>query len=245
MLSPALGTVLTGRNITFEVFPLDYQEYQMFGGKEFEEYMAYGGFPEIVLEKNKEKKTQLLTQYFNDILLRDVLERHQITPTQQFKAVSQYIVSNTGLKISAHKLAKELGINSRTAEQYLSHLVDAYLIFEVAFFSYSAKTKYVAGRASKYYAIDNGLAHVLATRINKGPLFESLTAQALRRNKQELYYWSGRKEIDFIQGSRAYQVSQTTADEDAFTELKKEFKHIQETAVVTPKNFPQMHFSAF
>jgi predicted AAA+ superfamily ATPase len=239
MLSPKLGTVLTGRNVTFEVFPLDYGEFKAFSGESFDRYLQYGGFPEVVLEKNEERKTKLLSQYFNDILLRDVLEKHAIAPTQQFKAVAHHILSNTGLKISANKLAKELGINSRTAENYLSYLVDAYLVFEVPFFSHSTKTKYMAGRASKYYCIDNGLTTSLSIKTNKGHLFEAAVAQALRRKGSELYHWAGKNEVDFIQNQKAYQVSLTTAEEEAFDELKKEFKHIKETKTVTPDSFEE------
>ena len=240
MLSPKLGTVLTGRNITLEIFPLNYKEFKSFGRGSFEEYLKHGGFPEIVLEPDEEKKVKLLQQYFNDIMLKDILEKHQITPTQQFKAVAQYILSNTGLKISANKLAKELGVNSRTAENYLSHLVDAYLVFEVPFFSYSAKTKYKSIRASKYYCIDNGLVTALALKTNKGHLFEALVAQALRRKNQEIYHWQGEHEIDFIQKQEAFQVSLKAIEKDAFSELKKEFKHIKETIAVTPDNFEDM-----
>lgn len=237
MLSPKLGTVLTGRNITFEIFPLDYEEFKTFSGESLDEYLQYGGFPEVVLEKNEERKTKLLLQYFNDILLRDVLEKYKIAPTQQFKAAAHHILSNTGLKISANKLAKELGINSRTAENYLSYLVDAYLIFEVPFFSYSTKTKYLAGRASKYYCIDNGLTTSLSIKTNKGHLFEAIVAQALRRKGKELYHWIGKKEVDFIQNQKAYQVSLTSVEKEAFTEVKKEFKHIKAAKIVTPDNF--------
>lgn len=240
MLSPKFGTVLTGRNITFEIFPLSYEEFKSFGGKSFEEYLKYGGFPEVVLEKDEERKIKLLMQYFNDILLRDVLEKYKIAPTQQFKAVAHHIISNTGLKISANKLAKELGINSRTAENYLSYLVDAYLVFEVPFFSYSTKTKYLAGRASKYYCIDNGLTTALSIRTNKGHLFEAAVAQSLRRKEKEMYHWIGKKEVDFIQNQEAYQVSLTTVEEEAFEELKKEFKHIKKTTTITLSNFEKL-----
>lgn len=237
LLSPALGTLLTGRNITFEVFPLSFDEFKNFSKGSFDEFLQYGGFPEIVLESDMKKKEQLLAQYFNDILLRDILEKHNIAPTTQFKAVAQYILANTGLKVSANKLGKELGINSRTAENYLSHMVDAYLIFEVPFFSHSAKTKYIAGRASKYYAIDNGLTTALSAKVNKGHLFEAVVAQSLRSKKNELYHWIGKKEVDFIQENKAYQVSLTSVEESAFKELKQQVKHITETITITPKTF--------
>jgi predicted AAA+ superfamily ATPase len=208
LFAPSLATVLTGRNITFEIFPFSYHEIKNKKLATFEEYLLYGGFPEVVLEKDIEKKKQLLLQYFNDILLRDIFERYSVVATQQFKALAQYILSNTGLKISPNKLAKELGINPRSAENYLSYLIDAYLIFEVPFFSYSAKTKYTAGRASKYYALDNGLATTLSTRINEGHLFEALVAQKLRKNSNEqLYYLADKNEVDFISGKIAINVT--------------------------------------
>jgi uncharacterized protein len=240
MMSPKLGTVLTGRNITFEVFPLSFEEFKTFSKESFEKYQQFGGFPEVVLEKDEEKKVKILQQYFNDILLRDILEKHQITPTQQFKAVAQHVLANSGLKVSANKLAKELGMNSRTAENYLSYLVDAYMVFEVPFFSYSTKTKYRATRASKYYAIDNGLTTALALRTNKGHLFEAIVAQNLRRRSDELYHWQGKQEVDFVQKETAYQVSLTTVEKEAFTELQKEFKHIKKTVIVTPENIEEM-----
>jgi uncharacterized protein len=205
LFAPSLGTVLTGRNITFEIFPFDYKEAKDF--VTFKDFILYGGFPEVVLEKDKHKKKQLLIQYFNDILLRDIFERYSIIATHQFKALAQYIISNTGLKISANKLAKELKINSRSAENFLSYLIDAYLIFEVPFFSYSAKTKYISGRASKYYSVDNGLAFALSNKLNKGHLYESLIAQKLRKNeKDDLYFWFDKNEVDFVTKGVAYNV---------------------------------------
>jgi predicted AAA+ superfamily ATPase len=212
LFAPSLATVLTGRNITFEIFPFSYHEIKDKKLATFQEYLLYGGFPEVVLEKDVEKKKQLLLQYFNDILLRDIFERYSIVATQQFKALAQYIISNTGLKISPNKLAKELGINPRSAENYLSYLIDSYLIFEVPFFSYSAKTKYIAGRASKYYALDNGLTTALSSRINKGHLFEALIAQKLRKSsdKEQVYYWADKNEVDFVFEKKAINV--TSAD---------------------------------
>jgi len=230
LFAPSLGTVLTGRNITFEIFPFDYKEVKKL--VPFEEYLEYGGFPEVVLEPDKDKKRQLLIQYFNDILLRDIFERYSIVATQQFKALAQYILSNTGLKISANKLAKELNINSRSAEKYLSYLIDAYLIFEVTFFSYSSKTKYVAGRTSKYYTLDNGLAFTLSTRKNRGYLCESLIAQKLRqKEKHDLYYWFNKNEVDFITQNVAYNVvsSQQIPEREllGLIEIKKAKKNVK------------------
>jgi hypothetical protein len=240
LFAPSLATVLTGRNITFEVFPFSYKEIEKYNLATLQEYLLYGGFPEVVLEKDIEKKKQLLLQYFNDILLRDVFERYSVVATQQFKALAQYIISNTGLKISPNKLAKELGINPRSAENYLSYLIDAYLIFEVPFFSYSTKTKYIAGRASKYYVMDNGLATALSSRINQGHLFETLVAQKIRKiSDQQLYYWIDKNEVDFVFDGKAINVvsSEDIPEREikGLDELKSKKKHIKEFMIISPK----------
>ena len=250
IFAPSLATVLTGRNITFEIFPFSYSEIKEKKLAKFEEYLLYGGFPEVVLEKDVEKKKLLLLQYFNDILLRDIFERYSIVATQQFKALAQYILSNTGLKISPNRLAKELGINPRSAEAYLSYLIDAYLIFEVPFFSYSAKTKYIAGRASKYYALDNGLTTVLSQRISEGHLFEALVAQKLRKNnKEQLYYWSGKNEVDFIFNDNAINVVSSEQiperEYNGLIELKEKRKHIKNFILITKKKSVSKDFGNF
>src|SRR3989344_275631 len=249
LFAPSLATVLTGRNITFEVFPFNYSEIKSGKLATFTEYLLYGGFPEVVLENDVEKKKQLLLQYFNDILLRDVFERYSIVATQQFKALAQYILSNTGLKISSNKLAKELGINPRSAENYLSYLIDAYLIFEAPFFSYSAKTKYIMGRASKYYAIDNGLTNVLSQRVSKGHLFEALVAQKLRRDeKEQLYYWAGKNEVDFVFNNKAINVvsSQKIPEREfrGLIELREKRKHIKEFILITNEKVASNDFTS-
>jgi len=248
LFAPSLATVLTGRNITFEIFPFSYSEIKEKKLGNIQKYLLYGGFPEVVLEKDIERKKPLLLQYFNDILLRDIFERYSIVATQQFKALAQYILSNTGLKISPNKLSKELGINPRSAENYLSYLIDAYLIFEVPFFSYSSKTKYTAGRASKYYTLDNGLTTVLSQRISEGHLFEALVAQKLRKNnKEQLYYWADKNEVDFISEGKAINVvsSEKIPEREykGLIELKQKKKHIKEFILIAKEKVVSNEFT--
>jgi uncharacterized protein len=240
LFAPSLATVLTGRNITFEIFPFSYSELLDKKIATFDEYLTFGGFPEVVLEKDVEKKKLLLLQYFNDILLRGIFERYSIVATQQFKALAQYIISQPGLKISSNKLAKELGINPRSAENYLSYLIDAYLIFEVPFFSYSAKTKYVAGRASKYYPLDNGLTNVLSSKLNRGHLFEALVAQKLRKDTEQVYYWFDKNEVDFVFENTAVNVVSSShipnREVKGLLDLQSKKKHIKKGFLVGLKN---------
>jgi predicted AAA+ superfamily ATPase len=79
MLSDELGTKLTGRHISKELFPFSYREFLQFTGSvqnenSFSEYMSSGGFPEFL----KQKREEILSSLFDDILVRDIVVRYGI-----------------------------------------------------------------------------------------------------------------------------------------------------------------------
>ncbi|MBT5021646.1 ATP-binding protein [Candidatus Woesearchaeota archaeon] len=209
LLTPKLGTVLTGRNISFNIFPLSYSEFKSFSKKDFDVYLEFGGFPEVVLESDELKKRGLVERYLSDIMNRDILEKYNVDNPKQLKALIKFFISNPGVKITANKLASQLGIHKDTVQKYISCAVDAFLIFEVPYFSYSAKTKYIASRASKYYVVDNGMHTATSIRRNLGTLYENLIAVNLISKGFELMYWSNGVEIDFVYQNNAVQVTAT------------------------------------
>ena len=207
LLSPEMGTVLTGRNITFNIYPLSYGEFKDFSSDSFETYLRFGGFPEIVLEKDETKKKELLEQYVSDIISRDILNKYNLDNPKQLTSLIKFFMANPGVRISANKLGSQLGINKDTAQKYISYIIDSFLIFEVPFFSYSAKTKYVASRSSKYYVIDNGLHTISSLKKNESKLFENAAAIHLHSQNKEIMYWLDETEIDFIYDKSALQVT--------------------------------------
>ena len=204
-----MGTVLTGRNITFKIFPLSYNEFQKFSNKSFEEYLEYGGFPEVVLEKDETKKRELLRQYLSDIVDRDIVSKYNLENPRQLKALINFFLINPGVRISANKLGSQLGIHKDTAQKYISYIMDTFLIFEVPFFSYSAKTKYIGFRASKYYTIDNGFNTIASIKKDKSKLYENIIAIRLASQNKEIMYWLDNAEIDFVYDQNALQVTAT------------------------------------
>jgi len=209
LMSPEMGTVLTGRNITFKIFPLSYNEFQKFSNKSFEEYLEYGGFPEVVLEKDETKKRELLRQYLSDIVDRDIVSKYNLENPRQLKALINFFLINPGVRISANKLGSQLGIHKDTAQKYISYIMDTFLIFEVPFFSYSAKTKYIGFRASKYYTIDNGFNTIASIKKDKSKLYENIIAIRLASQNKEIMYWLDNAEIDFVYDQNALQVTAT------------------------------------
>ncbi|MBU0628356.1 MAG: ATP-binding protein [Nanoarchaeota archaeon] len=207
LLSPILGAVLTGRHITFEISPLSYSEFKDFSKDPFEAYLNYGGFPEVVLEPDLDKKKDMLRQYIIDIVARDIIGLKNIENPRQIQALVNFFLANPGIRISANKLASQLGVHKDTAQKYISYVIDTFLIFEVPYFSYSAKTKYIGARASKFYLVDNGLFTVSSIKLNKGMLYENIIAKHLKKMGKEVMYWADKSEIDFIFEKTALQVT--------------------------------------
>jgi predicted AAA+ superfamily ATPase len=201
MLSRELGTKLTGRHISKELFPFSYSEYLGFKNlqadeKSLQKYMNTGGFPEFIKTNN----TDILTALFHDILNRDIIVRHGVRDARSLKNLAVFLVSNVGNLVTASKLQQPLNIKSAaTVLDYFSFLEDAYLVNFMPKFSYSLKVQIVNPR--KIYAIDPGIINVASNAFseNKGHLLENLIFWELRRQGKELYYFNENKaECDFV-----------------------------------------------
>ncbi|MGE0793382.1 MAG: ATP-binding protein [Candidatus Woesearchaeota archaeon] len=236
LMSKDLGTVMTGRSLSFEIMPLNFKEFKDFSEGDIYEYLEYGGFPEVVLEKDKERKRELLSNYFNTIIEKDIIEKYSVQQHKQLRELLKYIMSNPGIRISANKLSKQLGISINTVQSYLSLSEQVYLIFEIPFFSYSAKTKFMGSRISKYYSIDSGFTKILSLRFEKSKLVENSVALKFFFERENLYYWFGKNEVDFVIGEKAINVVSDKKiplrEFQGLEEIKKEFKTLKEFFVV-------------
>ena len=201
MLSRELGTKLTGRHISKELFPFSYREFLGFKGlqadeKSLQKYMKTGGFPEFIKTNN----TDILTELFHDILNRDIIVRHGIRDARSLKNLAVYLASNTGNLVTASKLQQPLNMKTATTVlDYFSFLEDAYFVNFMPKFSYSLKVQMVNPR--KIYVIDTGIINVASTSFteNKGHLLENIIYWELRRQGKELYYFNENKaECDFV-----------------------------------------------
>ena len=200
MLSRELGTKLTGRHIPKELFPFSYSEYLSFIGAEADansadNYRLHGGFPEMV----KTGMSEVLMNLFNDIVVRDIALRHNIKNSSILQQLAVWLISNTGKCVTGNSLRKIFSIGSSSSiMEYLSYFRDAYLFFYVPKFSYSQKVQIV--NPKKIYAIDNGLvtANSLSFSSDSGRLFENMVYLQLRRQKNEIYYFSEKNECDFV-----------------------------------------------
>lgn len=200
MLSIELGTKLTGRHITRELFPFSYAEYLAFTGEKrgpesADSYMLRGGFPEML----KTDEPEVLMRLFQDILIRDVAVRHGIRNTSSLQQLAVWLISNIGKPVTGNSLKKIFDIGSSSSiMDYISYFSDAYLFFFVPVFSFSRKVQMV--NAKKVYTVDTGLIRVNSRSFTSddGRVLENMVFLQLRRLYHEIFYFRQKKECDFI-----------------------------------------------
>jgi len=262
LLRKEYATLLTGRNITFEVFPLSFGEFISFKKlsinkenlnkgiildktkililKNLDEYINIGGFPEVFF-KEEAFKIKILEQYFDDILYKDIIDRYNLN-TQKTKDFAMFLITNFTSLISLRNIRNSLKISYDTIKDYLSYYREAFLLFTIDHFSYSFKEQKTL--ASKVYCIDNGLRNAVSFKFSKdeGKLVENLVFIELKRKEKDIYYWKNKGEVDFIikekdQSLKAVNVSFTEEINEreikALLEFKKEFKKVKELILIT------------
>ena len=221
LLSRELGTFLTGRYLATEVLPFSFPEF--LAAKEFptnaqksslpeqkgqilqlfSTYLFRGGFPEVVV-KNLEPESYLGT-LFEAVLFKDVVKRYRVRFSAQIDELASYLVTNFTGSFSFNKLKNVLGFAStKTVQNYLSYLEEAYLALVLPPFSFKKKEQ--IKRQRKVYLIDNGLAAAKAFQFspNTGKLLENLVLVELLRKGHHLgrelfsYQTRNQKEVDFL-----------------------------------------------
>lgn len=226
LLSRELGTRLTGRHLSYELFPFSYAEYlvmtgEVIGDESLNAYIHNGGFPEYL----KYREDEILFRTGDDILYRDIAVRQGIRQPALLKQILVYLISNSGKLFSYNSLKKLFDLGSvNTVKDYISFFNDSYLLFTLPKFSFSLKKQLVNPR--KIYTIDTGLARVnsLSFSDDKGRKLENLVFLELRRRYRHIYYHAAKYECDFIasqtgQPDFAFQVCQEIHSDNIDREL--------------------------
>src|SRR5262249_26339839 len=148
---------------------------------------------------------EILQEYVNTVIFRDVIERHQISNTQAVKFFLVHCLQNPSSSLSITKLHRALksnGLNvgKNALYEYLSYFEEAYLLFTVPIYDLSLRRRQV--NPNKLYVIDTGIisAYAVNPLFILGPRFENAVYLQLRRKYQEMYYYktATNKEIDFV-----------------------------------------------
>jgi len=251
LLSSEIATSLRGRGISIEIFPYSFNEFlenhgvfatppKSFGiktaaklRKAATEYLAIGGFPEIQ-QLDKILRTEILQGYVDSVLLKDVVERYQVSNTLVLKHLIHHVMHASGSKFSVNKFyntlkSQQIKCSKNKLYEYLDYLIEACLFYRVPIHSRSEKARLT--NPAKIYTIDTGLLAAMSFRnsTDSGPLLENLVFMHLRRQGYELEYITPKKggETDFFARHRLtgqaelVQVCWDMTDEKTFNrELK-------------------------
>lgn len=219
LLSHELSTLLTGRHVTMNVWPLSFAEVLQFNNikadteielinnkieikRLLDAYFEYGAFPKVVLAK---EKRDILLNYYDDIISKDLIRRFEIRKASDLKSLARFYISNTASPITYNSAKKFLNISVATIEKFSSYLEEVYLFHFVKRFSPKVKEQEKSPR--KVYPVDPGLANIVGFSLNQniGCIAEQIVFLELERRRSlsrelETFYWKDvqHKEVDFV-----------------------------------------------
>ena len=222
LLSTEIATSLRGRSLTTEIFPFSFKEFLSFkkvslksarrlGSKTramlqnlIGQYVKIGGFPEVQT-LDDELRREVLRNYLDVVILRDVVERYLISNTVALRALIRHIMSAPATRFSVNKFYNSLksqGIacTKNSLYDYMDHLTDTFLFYQVPIHSRSERTRRV--NPKKTYVIDHGLLGAMSLRMtdDRGALLENVVYMHFRRNglAPEYYVTKSGAEVDFV-----------------------------------------------
>lgn len=262
------ATVLTGRNVQIDVYPFNFYEYLLIHDVEVKgeptvesiwdsnfshqteilhhlsNYFYEGGYPEIVLAENETEKRAISSGYYRDSVTRDVLIPNNLRNARDVEVLGLQILSDFTKTHTLSSLSKPNKLSVDTVKSYLEYFAKAYLFFESVYFSYKTKETQDIQKPRKIYVVDNGLRNfnIPQQRPDIGQCAENIVFLELKKNNAAVYYWKGKKEVDFAvlnPGLSLYNVSYTDEPHDRETEGllegMKEFK--LDKGVILTKNY--------
>ena len=249
LLSKEIATSLRGRYVSYLLLPFSFKEF--LGVKERElkeilpedrgkimkylkEYIEFGGFPEVILEKNEFEKRKKLKTLYETIFFRDIVERFKIRNYEAAKNILEILLSNYSNRITISKLNRFLNstgikIAKKTLWRYIQYFEDAFSIFLLPSYTFSKRKQILLPR--KIYSIDTGLSLFLSGKKDKGRLMENIVfLEILRRREKELfdvfYYLKDGFEVDFVlkQGMKVKQLIQICYNISDYETKEREIK---------------------
>ncbi len=229
---------LAGRKRIFEMYPLSFKEFLLFKDtgirqsdrykwkpynkawynrcKEYyEEYIQYGGFPEVVLQPNKKDKEELLKDIINSYVELDVKLIADYSASEELYKLVKLLAARAGNKIDYSKLSSVAGTNRQKLSGYIQLQQYTYLIYLIKPFTRNIDKE--ISQQPKLYFADTGILNALAgLQISSGQLFEnSIAAQLSPLGELNYYQKKTGQEIDFIfNNTTAIEVKETAIEQD-------------------------------
>lgn len=252
MMSSEIETYLTGRYISFRIYPLSFAEYLTFKAQydtvgdikgELANYIRLGGFPAVHLQKySQDEIYTIVHDIYNSTIYSDIVKRNQIKKIDQLERVVKYTFNNVGNTFSAKSISDYMKsehrkIDNETVYSYLEKLEKAYLLHRCS--RYDLQGKEILKTQEKFYLADVSLRYsVLGYNIESvaSSLENIVYLELCRRGYTVNIGKTGDGEIDFVavrQNDKLYvQVTQQISSEK--TE-KREYERLLEIRDNYPK----------
>jgi predicted AAA+ superfamily ATPase len=214
MLSSEISTFLTGRYISFKVFPLSFTEYLSFRSDfeqcgdthtEFARYLRLGGFPALHLQEySPEEAYTIVRDIYNSTIFTDIVKRNQIRKVDQLERIVKFAFDNVGRTFSAASISKYLKSQNRTIDNetvydYLGKLESAFILYRCS--RYDIQGKEFLKTQEKFYLADPAFRwSVLGYDSNAvASMFENVVyLELLRRGYDVAIGKIDDAEIDFV-----------------------------------------------
>lgn len=164
-LSSDIVTEFRGRGDEIRIYPLSFAEfYSVYDGDyddAWNDYMTYGGLPQIASLHSEQQKADYLKNIFANVYLKDVIERNRIQSTDDIGILVDVLASSIGTPTNPSKIAntfaseRHMSYSNKTISNHIDYLVDAFLISRAS--RYDVKGRKYIGANLKYYFTDVGL----------------------------------------------------------------------------------------
>jgi len=223
LLSSELSTLISGRYVEVDVYPLSYREYLDFydaqnSDSTFQDYLKFGGFPSIVeLERNQDRVNDVLDGIYNTVIIKDVIAKNKIKDEELLQKIIAFLADNVGSATSSNSIANSLMSAKRietkkphatsTVEHYINALKKAFVFFEAK--RYDIKGKQLLKTLGKHYIVDIGLRNMLLgyRDVDRGHVLENIVFLELKRRGYRVFVGKiDEKEIDFIAEKASHKI---------------------------------------
>lgn len=260
LLSSELGTLLSGRYISINMYPFSFAEYVASSPEEqntdrlFRQYMNNSCFPQAVnMQKTAPQSVNAyLKSLYETVVVKDIVQRNHLRKFDTLQHVIDFLFDSVGSVVSPNNIADTLKKSSaeklshNTVLKYLRYFTESYLIYPVRL--YNIKGKRLLESNYKYYVVDLGLKNIIQTNspyTDLGHKLENVVYFELLRRGGEVYAGRSQKgEVDFVVKkpggvTEYYQVAYTVNDEKT---LKRELSSLREIKDSYPKCLLTMDF---
>jgi predicted AAA+ superfamily ATPase len=259
-LANQVSEPLTGRKLTFTLFPVSYGEMQHTLGAlearaELERWLVWGGYPRVVTTDDLILRERLLGELVGSYLYRDILDLNGVRRAEKIVDLLRLLAFQIGHEVSLAEIAANLALNRQTVERYLDLLEMVFVIFKVRGFSRNLRKEVT--KNARYYFYDNGVRNSLIRNFNPltlrndiGQLWENYLVVERRKANQAAnrfvnnYFWRtyDQKEIDYIEehGGRLYGYEFKWQSSDIRRAIRNQFLEAypgSELMAVTRENY--------